>query len=315
VRLPGIAWLRWVRARLAARPDTEHEQALVRLLVGVVLFFYLLPGAFTDPAIDSGNGRLYLVAMIGYLVFAAAVFAGILLRPGVSVARRLLSAATDVSAVSFFMAHLGVHAAPMFLIYVWITLANGFRFGQRYLLFALVLSVAGFGVVLAVDEFWSSNLTAGLGLAFAFVALSFYVRSLVAKLFDAIARAEAANQAKRRFISVVSHEMRTPLNAIIGMAELMRDTQLTREQADMLQTLRGSGQVMLGLVEDVLDFSKIEAGKLVLERTDFDLHALVNSTSRILQAQSRAKNVDFVVSIMPEVPRHSPATRTTCVRC
>jgi two-component system sensor histidine kinase RpfC len=121
-------------------------------------------------------------------------------------------------------------------------------------------------------------------------------------MFAALARAEAAPHAKRRFISVVRHEMRTPLNAIIGMAELMRDTTLTREQADMLQTLRGSSQLMLGLVEDVLDFSKIEAGKLVLERTDFDLHALVNSTSRILQAQSQAKSVEFVVSIMPEVP-------------
>ena len=125
-------------------------------------------------------------------------------------------------------------------------------------------------------------------------------------MFDALARAEAANLAKRRFISVVSHEMRTPLNAIIGMADLLRDTQLNREQADMLQTLRGSSRVMLGLVEDVLDFSKIEAGKLVLEKTDFDLHALVNSTCRIVAAQAAAKGVEFVVSIMPEVP---PAVR------
>ena len=74
----------------------------------------------------------------------------------------------------------------------------------------------------------------------------------------------------------------------------------------MLQTLRGSSRVMLGLVEDVLDFSKIEAGKVVLEKTDFDLHALVNSTCRIVAAQAAAKGVEFVVSIMPEVP---PAVR------
>jgi len=302
LKLPEYAWLRWVRQRLAARPDSEHEQAIVRLGVGVVLFFYLLPGAMIEHGPEAGNSLLYLGVMFGYLAFAVAAFAGILMKPGVSVVRRLASATIDIGVNSFFMAHLGVHAAPMFLIYVWITLANGFRFGQRYLLFALALSIAGFGAVLLVDDFWSKNLTAGLGLAVTFIALSFYVRSLVKRMFDAVARAEAANQAKRRFISVVSHEMRTPLNAIIGMAELMRDTQLTREQADMLQTLRGSSQVMLGLVEDVLDFSKIEAGKLLLERTDFDLHALVNSTSRILDAQSRAKHIDFVVSIMSEVP-------------
>src|SRR6185295_210850 len=140
----------------------------------------------------------------------------------------------------------------------------------------------------------------GYGLLLGLALLSLYVSSLVTKLYDALARAEAANQAKRRFISVVSHEMRTPLNAIIGMSDLLRDTQLTREQADMLQTLRSSSRVMLGLVDDVLDFSKIEAGKVVLEKADFDLHALVNSTSRILSAQAAAKGIEFVVSIMPE---------------
>jgi two-component system sensor histidine kinase RpfC len=81
------------------------------------------------------------------------------------------------------------------------------------------------------------------------------------------------------------------------MADLCATPQLNREQADMLQTLRGSSRVMLGLIEDVLDFSKIEAGKVVLERTDFDLHALVNSTCRILAAQARRRASRFVVSI------------------
>jgi two-component system sensor histidine kinase RpfC len=304
--LPGMAWLRWIKAHLAARPDTEHEQAIVRIVIGLILFCYLLPGAMVGRDAGTGDSRLFLGVMIGYLVGSILIFSHILAAPGESPARRIIATLADVGTLTFVMAFLGEHAAPLFLVYIWITLANGFRFGARYLHLSLAVSVVGILTLLWKGEFWRDNVGIGAGLLVGFIALSFYVRSLVTKLFDAIARAEAANQAKRRFISVVSHEMRTPLNAIIGMADLMRDTTLTREQADMLQTLRSSSQVMLGLVEDVLDFSKIEAGKLVLERTDFDLHALVNSTSRILQAQAQAKGVEFVVSIMPEVP---PAVR------
>src|SRR5262249_25434364 len=164
----------------------------------------------------------------------------------------------------------------------------------------------GFAVVIYLSEFWRAHLAVGVGLLIGMFAVSLYVLTLVRRMFDALARAEAANLAKRRFISMVSHELRTPLNAIIGMADLLRDTPLSREQADMLQTLRGSSRVMLGMVEDVFDFSKIEAGIVVVRMTDFDLHALVNSTCRIVSAQAAAKGVDFVVSIMPEVP---PALR------
>src|SRR5258706_2192337 len=150
--------------------------------------------------------------------------------------------------------------------------------------------------------FWQQHLVVAAGLALGHIALSLYVLSLVKRMFAAVGGAEAANNATRRFVSFVGHELRTPLNAIVGMSDLLRDTQMSREQADMLQTLRSSSRVMMGLVEEVLDFSKIEAGKLVLERTDFDLHALVNSTCRILSSQAASRGVEFVVSIMPEVP-------------
>jgi two-component system sensor histidine kinase RpfC len=295
-----------LRAKLAARPDTEHEQAFVRVVIGALLFLYLLPNARDITGGTFDPGHLYFGMMVLYQLCAAGLFAGILLWPGVSVARRLIGAVIDTGAITFFMAQSGSIGVPFLLIYVWVTLANGFRFGSKYLMFSLILSVAGFSVVLSTNAFWEQYFDVGMWLMIGMIALAIYVRSLVTKLFDAVARAEAANQAKRRFISVVSHEMRTPLNAIIGMADLLRDTSLNREQADMLQTLRSSSRVMLGLVEDVLDFSKIEAGKVVLEKADFDLHALVNSTCRIIAAQAAVKGVDFVVSIMPEVP---PAVR------
>ncbi|HYX64987.1 MAG TPA: response regulator [Burkholderiales bacterium] len=289
-----------LRARFAARPDTEHEQAIVRLVVGALIVLYVLPGAVARALSPT------IFVMLAYLGVALVIFLHILRSPGQSTPRRVVGVLADLTTLTWVMASVGERAAPLFLVYVWVTLANGFRFGQRFLLLSLGLSAAGFGAVLWYSDYWHRQETVGYGLLLGFVVLSLYVRSLVTKLFDAVARAEAANQAKRRFISVVSHEMRTPLNAIIGMADLLRETTMTREQADMLQTMRSSSRVMLALVEDVLDFSKIEAGKLVLEKTDFDLHALVNSTCRILATQAASKGLEFVVSIMPEVP---PALR------
>jgi two-component system, sensor histidine kinase RpfC len=299
-KLVGMA-----RARLAARPDTEHEQAIVRLVIGLLLGPFVLPGEFSSLA-DFQALEQHHVVFLGYNALAALILWSNLSSDLISHTRRCFGVFLDLGTTGWCMWYLGENGAAIYLLFVWVTLANGFRFGPSYLHLSLGVSLASFAAVLATSSYWAKHLIIGAELMVGMLLLSLYVRSLVKRMFDAVARAEAANQAKRRFISVVSHELRTPLNAIVGMSDLLRDTQLSREQADMLQTLRSSTRVMLGLVEEVLDFSKIEAGKLVLERTDFDLHALVNSTCRILSSQAAAKGVEFVVSIMPEVP---PAVR------
>jgi two-component system sensor histidine kinase RpfC len=293
---------RALRQRLRERPDTEHEQALVRLAVGVFLFFYLLPKALTETTASRGVDYQFLAAMIAFLVISLGIFVSILLSARISPLRRLLSITLDIGTVTFFMSQTDVHGLPMFLIYIWVTLANGFRFGPKYLVYSLALSICGFLVVLRLSPFWAANADTAAVLIFGMLALSLYVLSLVKRMFDALNREEAANLAKRRFISVVSHEMRTPLNAIIGMGDLLREGQLNREQADMAQTMGTASRMLLRLVEDVLDFSKIEAGKLTIEETPFDLHALLNSTCRILQAQAQAKGLELRVTVMPEVP-------------
>lgn len=292
----------WLRARLAGRPDSEHEQALVRLAVGGVFFAYLLPAAI------SGNetaGSLHLpmfAAMVGFMAAAAVLFVSILFWPAASPGRRIAGAVLDATTASYFMILIDGDGLPLYVVYLWITFGNGFRYGKTYLLNTLGLCVLGFSAVLYLSPFWRSHLGAGLGLMVAMIAVSLYVLTLVKRLNEALQRAEAANLAKRQFVSTVSHEMRTPLNAIIGMLELLRDTPLNVAQAEMVKTVGASSRAMLGLVEDVLDFSKIEAGKVTIAKEAFDLYALCNSVMQVLRPQAEGKGLSFVSTLMPDVP-------------
>jgi len=172
----------------------------------------------------------------------------------------------------------------------WIAVQSGADYSE---LIQMILMIGGLvALVLAVSLFWIIRLRKEIARR----------KKAQAEMVKAKNEAEQANQVKSLFLARMSHEVRTPLNAILGMSYLIKKTGLTPTQSSYLDKLTQSAHNMLDIINDILDFSKIESRKMEIEIISFDLDKLLQRITNIVSVKVAEKEIEFYIQKSPDMP-------------
>jgi two-component system sensor histidine kinase RpfC len=258
---------------LIERGGVDMGAASVRVLLAMAVLIYLLVKERVQHSLLGDEIIIVYSAMI-YFAYAFMQWLSNLIWPGANAVRRGISILADTGIVTYALITAGETATPFFGGYLWVTIANGLRYGRSYLFFTNIFSVIGFVTVLWLSPFWHGQLVLGIGLLIWLILLPGYVAALLKRLEAALRKANQANKTKSEFLANMSHELRTPLNAIIGYSEILQEDAVAdghKQAAADLSKIQQSANHLLGLINGILDLSKIEAGKISVSKECFDI--------------------------------------------
>ncbi len=305
-----------VRERFSQVSDSvEFQSGLVRLAIWLFAATYVGLSSMTDYYLVDVD--YYVILFSVYLVLFLAIFTSVLFRPEWT-ARQYVSLVVDVTATSFAIILTGHVISPFFILYFWIFLSYGTRYGKSHLAAASVASTIAYLITVQALDGWQEY---GFEVSFVWLSLillPLYQFSLLRRLRQAnqqaqISRqkAEASSQAKSSFLANMSHEIRTPLNGLMSMGQLLLGTRLDSEQREYTENMVNSCRALNTVLNEVLDFSKIEAGVLEIKPADFSLRPLLEEVIQLMRFSAEAKALHLDYQCAPVIPDrlHGDASR------
>ena len=282
------------------RPDSEHEQAIIRLLIGTIAALYLIGSIISEGRDIYSEPTFYVILL--FFLSAGCIVVWLFIIPKLSKIRRVFGIITDIVSPTLALYLNGNLATPLFVVYLWVTFGNGFRYGKPYLYFSMILSLAGFIWVISSSPHWHISTQITYGLLLGLFLLPLYVAALLGRLTNTMERLEKANNAKSTFLAVMSHEIRTPLSGILGLISLLKKSGLNEKQNHYLQLVEKSSEWLHRVISDGLDFSKVEANELIIDLTPFSLPRALADLVSFYQGVADAKGIQFTSSIDPNLP-------------
>jgi len=280
--------------RLKRQINSEQEQALIRLGLSVFALTFLYVSYLTSAIQDSM--RIVISGAWFYVIFSLVLYIQLRFCHKPSALQRYMGIVVDMVMVTYALYFASGIAAALYGGYLWAIIANGLRYGKRYLYFSQTLAVIGFSLVILNVPFWHEYPSWGIGLLIWLVVIPPYISVLLGRVDKAMQDAKRANEAKTHFLANMSHELRTPLNAIIGYSELLAEQATEARLSDAakdLHKIRHAGNHLLGLINDVLDLSKIEAKRMEVHEEEVDVNALLDEVIATVEPLA-AKNANHL---------------------
>lgn len=283
------------------RQSKDFYSAMIRFHLGLFIALYVWLG------MSNGDFELsyYKYNTFASFFFIITVLIGIdVFRNPDCRIRRFITLFFDMTCNTYIITLTGWGSSEFILIYIWLYIAYGTRYGSIYLFTAVALVVIEYNVILIIDNRWTGNTLTSFAQMFVLITLPLYLHSMLRQLRDAKKIAELATRAKSNFLATMSHEIRTPMSGIIGVVYLLQGTNPDKQQKEYIKALLDASKSLHSLIDDILDFSKIEANKLHLQKSAFNLRHTINEVISILSPNAEYHSLELIVSLDPKLPSY-----------